>query len=191
MQLGFALTASGGVYPDLKYLFNFDNQDVDSMLAMLSVCCIGGLALGAVIGGRIIENNRRAPIIIFNWIAMIGCMISIIENFTIVCIGRFMFGFSTGVLIIAAPKILEETVPDYYLKRGYGASTNLFAMGGLMINMLLCSKIPSNGLDTKTLDVDNFWKFIYLLPILSCSISFLMFVFVHQYDSIILHVNLD
>ena len=126
MQLGFALTASGGVYPDLKYLFNFDNQDVDSMLAMLSVCCIGGLALGAVIGGRIIENNRRAPIIIFNWIAMIGCMISIIENFTIVCIGRFIFGFSTGVLIIAAPKILEETVPDYYLKRGYGASTNLF-----------------------------------------------------------------
>ena len=115
MQFGFALTASGGVYPDLAYLFNFDQKDVDNMLAMLSVCCIGGLALGAAIGGKIIENNRRAPIIIFNWIAMIGCMISIIENFTIVCIGRFIFGFSTGVLIIAAPKILEETVPDYYL----------------------------------------------------------------------------
>jgi hypothetical protein len=78
MQLGFALTASGGVYPDLVYLFNFDKADVDDMLAILTVCCIGGLALGAACGGKIIENNRRAPIIIFNWIAIIGCMISII-----------------------------------------------------------------------------------------------------------------
>ena len=60
-----------------------------------------------------------------------------------------------------------------------------------MINMLLCSKIPDNGLDEKTRDVDNFWKFIYLLPMISCSLSFVMFVFEHQYDSITLHVKLD
>ena len=155
------------------------------MLDLLSVCCIGGVALGAILASKIIETSRRGPILIFNWIAMIGCMVSIIENFTIICIGRFIFGFSTGILLIAAPKVLEESIPNKYMWKGYGATTNIFVMLAIMMNMLLSTMIPETGLNTKTKDVDCFWQVIYLLPMATSALSLMMFLLNHNTDSLL------
>ena len=42
-------------------------------------------------------------------------------NFTVICIGRAIFGVSAGILITTAPKIIEDTIPGHLMNKGYGA----------------------------------------------------------------------
>lgn len=116
-------------------------------------------------------------------------MISIIEHFVIICIGRFIFGFASGVLLTAAPKVIEETVPDHLQEFGFGASTNIFVMFSIMINLMLGNWIPSDGFDKENLDVDQFWKVIYLAPVVPSGLALLLNLFVHNYDSLNFHVK--
>ena len=79
---------------------------------IVSAASILGTAIGSVIGGSIIANSRRKPILLFNCVIIIGSLLAIVESFIVICIGRLIFGFATGVLLAAAPKIIEETVPS-------------------------------------------------------------------------------
>lgn len=47
-----------------------------------------------------------------------------IDNFAAVLVGRIVFGFCTGLFTVAAPRIIEETVPTYLMGE-FGISTNL------------------------------------------------------------------
>lgn len=109
---------------------------------MITSSAIGGVAVGSLLGGVIISRGRWFPILVFNWISIIGSLISIIDHFTIICIGRFIFGFAAGVLLTAAPKILEETVPEHLQEFGFGASTNIAVMFSVMINTMMGDWIP-------------------------------------------------
>ena len=112
MQLGAALSASGCVMPDLVYLFSIPEEEVGSAMTYVTTSAIGGVAAGSLLGGVAISRGRKLPTLVFNWIAIIGSLVSVIEHFTIICIGRFIFGFAAGVLLTAAPKVIEETVPE-------------------------------------------------------------------------------
>ena len=84
-----------------------------------------GISIGASFGASMMLTGRRLPIIIFNVVGMVGCYLSTIDNYFVMCLGKLFFGMGAGVLIAVAPRILEETIPHEYFDNGFGATTNI------------------------------------------------------------------
>lgn len=102
------------------------------------------MAFGALVGGGLIKDGRKRIVVIFNAVGIIGCLISLVLNFPIMCIGRLIFGFASGVLVIATPKILDETIPAHLMDNGYGVSTNLAINSFVLVNLLLGIGMPTD-----------------------------------------------
>ena len=64
-------------------------------------------------------------------------------NFYSILIGKFLFGFSAGVVAIAAPKMIDETCPIYKLKL-FGLATNFYLCLGVTLAMLMGLWIPKS-----------------------------------------------
>jgi|TARA_B110001450_G_scaffold252629_1_gene274735 hypothetical protein len=58
------------------------------------------------------------------------------------CFGRFVFGFSCGVLICTTPKAIDETVPSYMVDKGFGTSTNIIINLSFMLVAVLSLMMP-------------------------------------------------
>jgi predicted MFS family arabinose efflux permease len=95
------------------------------------------MALGAVIGGKVLQHGRWNNLVVFNVFGLVASILSVISNFYIICAGRFLFGMSAGVLIAVAPRMLEETVPHDIYDSGFGASINTAIDVVILINLLL------------------------------------------------------
>ena len=72
-----------------------------------------------------LNDGRRIAMISMNIIGICGSLMSVIPNYFVLLIGRFLYCFSSGVLISAVPRIIEETIPFDKYDLGFGASTNL------------------------------------------------------------------
>lgn len=58
------------------------------------------------------------------------------------CFGRFVFGFSCGVLICTTPKAIDETVPSDLIDKGFGTSTNIIINLSFMMVAVLSLGMP-------------------------------------------------
>jgi hypothetical protein len=74
------------------------------------------------------------------------------------CFGRFVFGFSCGVLICTTPKAIDETVPSYMVDKGFGTSTNIIINLSFMLVAVLSLGMPETE---KALSEDWFWVVIF------------------------------
>lgn len=87
-------------------------------------------------------------------------------NINMILAGKMLFGFTSGVLNIAAPKMLDETVPIYKLKI-FGLATNLYICTGITLAMLMGFGFPKEG-DITAMKKDEFWRIVFGLPIIFC-----------------------
>lgn len=83
----------------------------------------------------------------FNILGIGACLLSVINSYSTVIIGRFIYGFVAGVMLNITPKMLLETIPMDVYNAGYGASTNLvielFKVLDMFINIQLYKNASS------------------------------------------------
>lgn len=104
-----------------------NNPDtIDFYSTVLNTSGIVGISLGSLYGGDFTATGRRKTLIYFNMLALVGTALSLVLHFKVMCVGRFIYGFSAGVLLCATPKVMEETIPTELIDKGFGASTNIF-----------------------------------------------------------------
>ena len=72
-----------------------------------------GCAIGSLIGGMVIGSGRRRTLIIFNAIIIVGTILTCILNFWTIFLGKILFGIAAATVQIAAPVMINETVPVY------------------------------------------------------------------------------
>jgi len=48
---------------------------------------------------------------ILNVVGIVGCLLSVVDQYYIMMIGKFLFGLAVGGLITLTPRIIEETIP--------------------------------------------------------------------------------
>jgi len=125
-------------------------------------------------------------VILFNLVALLGCVLSCILNVPIMVIGRFLYGFACGVIVCATPKILEETIPAHAMDNGYGVSTNLAINLFICVSLILGAGMPDT---TSELQTTNFWRVIFLVPVPIIIISILLNIYVHTEDSLSFHIQ--
>lgn len=57
------------------------------------------------------KNGRRRAKMIFDLLGIIGCLLSSIDYYVVMIIGKIIFGLAIGAQITLTPKIIEETIP--------------------------------------------------------------------------------
>ena len=92
---------------------------------MLSTSALLGIAIGNIFGGDFVKNGRRKTIIQFNILGLIGTLFTLVLDFYSMCLGRMIFGFASGILSCATPKMLDEVIPAKMMDKGFGTSTNI------------------------------------------------------------------
>ena len=80
-------------------------------------------------------------IIIMNILGAFGTSITMIDEFYAIVVGKTMYAIATGVLLVAAPLMLEETIP-VQATGFYGSFTNIFVVLGLSTMMFMSGIIP-------------------------------------------------
>ena len=81
--------------------------------AIIGTSEILGMTIGAIVGGILMKIGRRKSLIIICFIGMTGNIISFNFYLWTILLGRFVFGFATGLSSSIVPRIIEETVPSH------------------------------------------------------------------------------
>lgn len=140
-----------------------------------------------MIGGNFITRGRRLALIVFNVFSALAVTLTMFENLPMICIGRFFFGFCTGVFSVAGPKMLDETVP-IHLNSSFGTATNTFLSGGIMIAVVLGALLPEDN-DTAGQKLDTNWRIIYGFPYICSFFTILIFMCCFPEDSITFSIS--
>lgn len=158
MNFGFCMAATGPCIPALRYQLNWDPQAIDLNTTILTTSTIVGISLGCIFGGDFIKNGRRATIIQFNIIALLGSIIAMFLNFWQMCFGRFVYGFAAGVIMCTTPKILAEIIPPQLMDKGFGMSTSVFINIAFFVALLIAGGMPD---DPTELGKTNYWMILF------------------------------
>ena len=171
MQLGAALSSTASTLSSIEAQLKWTDADKDTNKTLVSTASVLGISIGAIAGGKIIAYGRRRAVLVFDLLGILGCGLSVVNNFYVILGGRLAYGFAAGVLVTACPKIVEETVPVAHMDYGYGISTNLGINLFVMISLLSGLIIPSDKAELLT---SQNWKIIYLIPVPLLVIAFLL-----------------
>lgn len=135
-----------------------------------------GISLGSTFGSAMMTTGRRLPVIIFNLVGIVGCILSVQNHYLIMMLGKVFFGMGAGVLIAVAPRILEETIPADLIDRGFGAMTNVGVDAMSLTSTIFIIFMPKKGgkNSEKEMKESKLWKILYLLPIPMFATSFLL-----------------
>ena len=130
--------------------------------------------------------GRRKTILIFNVLSMLSLCTTLILNLPAIVIGKFLFGFATGVINVACPKMLDETVPADLLG-AFGIATNTYICLGIGLAMI-DPGLPEEG-EIEAFKEDKLWRFVYGFPLVFCFLLQLSFMVFLKEDSIIFSIK--
>jgi MFS family permease len=139
-----------------------------------------------MVGGSFVKNGRRRMILAFSPIGIIGCALSCIPDMSIMCVGRFVYGFTAAIMMLCGSKIVSEIVPTKLIDRGYGISTNLAATTFVALCFLLGLFAPSCEDSQKE---SMFWQQVFAFPILMFLALIYLFKYVHTEETLNFHVK--
>lgn len=111
---------------------------------MLSTSALVGIAIGNIFGGDFVKNGRRKTIIQFNILGAIATCFTLVLDFYSMCFGRMVFGFASGILSCATPKMLDETVPANLMDKGFGTSTNILINLAFFVVLIMAMGMPES-----------------------------------------------
>jgi MFS family permease len=110
---GFALVGNNQVSPIIAAKLDWNEDQADLYNTIISSCSIFGGAMGTFIAGKFVGKGRRKSAIWLNLLGIVSSALQVVWLSVIpICIGRVLFGFSSGALLTCANCMLRETVPD-------------------------------------------------------------------------------
>ena len=145
-----------------------------------------GAGLGSLMGGLFIGNGRRRTLVIFNFMIIFSTIFMCILNFWSILIGKLMFGFAAAVVSVAAPKMIDETVPIHKLKI-FGLATNVYISLGVTLAMAMGLWLSKSD-DTEGMKKTQFWRYIFGMPALFSVLQFICLFTILKYDSIMFNL---
>lgn len=120
--------------------------------------------ISAGLSGSLIKYGRRPALILSAFIGIVGTAITTYENFWAIIIGRLIYGFSVGIIAIAMPRLMEETVPGY-LTGFYGGLYCLSFATATLMAYAMAVFLPKDT-DTEALAESNIPNVVMGFPII-------------------------
>ena len=123
-----------------------------------------------------------------NFLGILASFLSIVDNLYVITAGRFLFGITAGINVVACPKILEETIPSHYMDYGFGISTALginFMTMVTLVSGLFTPKLTDPG----ALATSESWRVLFLIPVGCMSIAIILNLLIFRFDSVEYHCD--
>jgi len=161
-QVGWVLAGGNQSQYTIATQLGWTDAERVEKYPLINTAVMTGCGLGSLLGGLFIGSGRRKTLFIFNFIIIISTIFMCILNFWSILLGKLVFGFAAAVVMVAAPKMIDETVPGYKLKL-FGLATNVYLSLGVTIAMIMGLWLP------KTDDIDGMkstqlWRYISGMP---------------------------
>ena len=102
-----------------------------------------------------------------SFVCIFGIVPTLFLNLWLIYIGKFIYGFSAGVIIVASSLYLQETVPAEK-SATFDFTTNFGVISGITICL-----VSGFGLPTSEVDKENdvvYWRVILGLPLVFCAL---------------------
>ena len=119
--------------------------------------------------------------LIMNLIGMSGVVLTLIQNFYLLLLGRVIYGTAVGVQSVCMPRYVEEYVPF----RNYSLCIAIYAFSMNFGNLFaLCTAVflPSDDDTQALMDDQVVWRIIFAFPLVWFTVSNIGFLFVIKND---------
>lgn len=159
-----------------------------------------GKAIGALIGGKLIEKGRKDCFIRYNILSIVACLTMQYMDLYAMIAAKFVHGLFVTFVHIATVKMIAETIPEY-VKSQYQTYIAVVMTTGYTLTMIVGLGLPSgdynpalplSGDNLTALNEDkkdHFWRFILFVPVLINIIMLTVFFSKVKTDSIMFNVG--
>ena len=110
-----------------------------------------GAAVGALFSGLIAGIGRWNCLLLSNAVLIVGVCMTLVDDFIVLCVGRFIYGLAVGGFSVFCPKYIAETSP-IEIKGPAGALTQVYITLGILIAFSIGLGIG----DVDSDDIDSF-----------------------------------
>jgi MFS family permease len=157
---------------------------------LINICSLFGKTIGAVIGGKLIENGRRSAFIKYNLLAILASLIMQYLSLFTLCLGSFLQGICIIIVQISISKMINESIPVYKLG-SVGVITPIGISFGYVIFLAMSTFLPDKATDKQNeiYKNDTFWRWLYLFPSLLNLVMVIVFILFIKEDSIIYNLS--
>ena len=83
-------------------------EDINLFNSIITSVVPIGAAFGALVGGKLASNGRRDSAILLSIASAFGSLLTIVQNFYFLVIGRLVIGFTSGAMSVVAPMLVSE-----------------------------------------------------------------------------------
>ncbi len=133
---------------------------------LVSILLIGAM-MGSWMGSFI--SKKRPALIISGCIFILGIFLSMIQNYPMILLGRFITGIATGLVSMIVPLYLAEISPPAYRGR-IGSLTNLGIALGIFIAYIVSYFYSQSG----------HWQFMFAMGLIPASVLFIGMFFAKE-----------
>lgn len=163
-QLGYIFCYTNQITPALNAKFHWNKHEATINESIIGSCSTVTLMISAAISGWLVRFGRRRALIISALIGIVGTAITIYENFWTIIVGRLIYGYSVGIIAIAMPRLMEETVPGN-LTGAFGGLYCLSFATATLLAYALAVFLPPDENHEKELRETHMTQVIFGLPI--------------------------
>ena len=184
MQLGWAISGENQLINVIAAKLAWTEKQTMFYNSIINCSSIVGLGAGSICGGVIVNRiGRRTSLFVFNVLGILATLICCFKlDVKLIIISKLIFGFTAGVLNIAGPKLLDESLP-INLVSIFGLFTNAYICLGIALGTVIGCWLPDPK-DTSALEDDHFWRFAFAFPIFFCVLELLSLLCILTTDSI-------
>lgn len=180
---GYKMAELNMLIINLKYQYNWTNSENSFFKGFLNALNPIGAIIGTLIAGNLFNKmSRRVSLILADIIGIFGTIlcIFIVPHALTQIFGRFLSGISTGINAELVPIYINELSP-IEISGVMGSLFQFFINIGILIAFLMGLRLPEESDDYDT--TDQWWKFVFLFPIITCMIRMVLLLFVFRFDT--------
>jgi len=78
---------------------------------IVTTCTNLGAMVACMLAPGLMQRGKYNMILANNVLVVVGAMLCLYNNFTVICIGRFILGMSAGAFTVFTPKFVNELAP--------------------------------------------------------------------------------
>ena len=120
---------------------------------------------------------------IANLVLCVGVGITLIDDFVVLCIGRFIYGISVGAFSVFCPKYISETAP-IEVKGPAGALSQVCITFGILVAFTVGLGIGDvDEDDVDSFEIQDYWYILFALPLIFSTIQIIFLYCIFPYDT--------
>ncbi|CDW71496.1 sugar transporter family protein [Stylonychia lemnae] len=188
IQIGYLMSCMGPIDKSLGLKLGWTNDNGQVLSGILATIALLGIALGSyVLAIPLMDHQgRRQSILVGIYIGMVGVIIQMFEDFSMLLIGRFIQGLACGIHQMSITRYIEEIVPAdkiSFLLPLYFFSIN----SARFIVLIIATGMPEdNNIDELT--HTGYWRFVIGYAIFLYILFFLGVKLIIHHDSVKYHI---